>query len=207
VPAVERRRYQKRLKPSDRREAILDAALSVVLATGDLRATMAAVAAAGGVTKPVVYDYFANSEQLMMALLAREGARAMQVLEAVLPDPGALPEVEDRAEWLVARFEQFLRAVEEEPAPWRLTLMPPEGAFPEVRERVDLAREAVRQRIVALLQWGLPAGGAGLDLDLLSHAVHAVVQRFARLVILEPEGHVPERAAAFLRSLLAAIAS
>jgi len=50
---------------------ILDAALEVFSANGYAGTTMQSVADAAGVTKPVVYDCFANRDELLLALLAR----------------------------------------------------------------------------------------------------------------------------------------
>jgi AcrR family transcriptional regulator len=203
MEVIERRRYQKRLKPSERRESVLDAALALIARTGDLRVTMAAVAAEAGVTKPIVYDYFANAEALLGALLKREGTRALAVLEQVLPDPSTLPARGDRTHVLLERLARYLQAVQEHPNVWRLTLLPPEGTAPAVRARVEKERELVRQRIAALLSWGLPREARReLDLELLSHAIHAIVQRFARQLILEPGTYTPERVIALMRQLL-----
>lgn len=202
MDTVQRRRYQKRLKPSDRREAILDAAMSLITRTGDMRVTMASVAAEGGVTKPVVYDYFANAEALLVALLTREGIKQVAAMNEVLPDPASLPDVEDKLAVVLAQFEHFLRAVQENPGRWQLTVVPPEGAIPGVRVRVEMEREAVRQRIMRILEWAMADQAGEVDLDLMSHAIHAVGQRFARQLILEPDAYPPERVLAFLRNLL-----
>ncbi len=60
----------------------------------------------------------------------------------------------------------------------------------------------MRRKLVDLLEWGLPGGGKGLDLELLAHVVHAVIQRFARVVIFEPDVYPPERVTSFVRRLL-----
>jgi AcrR family transcriptional regulator len=199
---VQRRRYRKRLKASERREEVLDAALSLITRTGIFQVTMADVAAEGGVSKPIVYDYFANADQLLGALVKRQGARAVAVLEKMIPDPASLPPVADRASFLLERLGLYLRAVAEDPDLWRLTLSPPDGMTPVVRARIEKEREAVRRRIMGLLEWSLPGGGKGLDLELLAHVIHAVIQRFARLVIFEPDVYTPARVTGFLRRLL-----
>jgi AcrR family transcriptional regulator len=201
MKTVKRRRYQKRLKASERREAVLDAALSLITRTGVFQVKMADVADEAGVTKPIVYDYFANADDLLAALLKREGARAFEVIAEVLPDPDSLPRKGDRAAILMERVAIYLRAVQERPNLWRLTLMPPDGTAPAVRARVEMAREGVRQRILSLLVWAV-RDPRGLDLDVLSHAIHALAQRFARQIILQPEEYTPERITTFTRKLL-----
>lgn len=47
-----------------------------------------------------------------------------------------------------------------------------------------------RLRIVELLKWAIP-DTKGLDLDLMAHAIHALTQRFARQMILEPDDFPP----------------
>jgi AcrR family transcriptional regulator len=200
---VERRRYQKRLKASERREAVLDAALALIARTGEFRVTMAQVAAEAGVTKPIVYDYFANAEQLMDALLKREGARARAVMSEVLAEPARLQGREGKLELLLARLGVFLHAVCDNPSLWRVMLMPPEGTAASVRDQVEREREVVRLRIVQLLEWALPrAARRDLDLELLSHSLHAVAQRFARQMVLDPAAFPPERVLAFVRRVL-----
>jgi AcrR family transcriptional regulator len=144
VERVQRRRYQKRLKASERRETVLDAALALISRTGVFRVTMAQVAEEAGVTKPIVYDYFENAEALLEALLEREGLRATRILVEVLPDPTTLPARGDRALILMQKLRLWLRAVREHPDVWRLTLMPPDGTGPAVRARVERERELVR---------------------------------------------------------------
>ena len=198
---MQRRRHQKRLTASERREAVLDAALAVITRTGIFDVKMGDVADEAGVTKPIVYDHFANADQLLAALLHREGARAFEVIEKVLPDPETLPRRGDRASILVAQVELFLRAVLERPNLWRLTLMPPEGTAPALRARVEMAREQVRLRIAKLLRWAV-RDDKGVDVDLASHAIHALAQRCARQMILQPEEYTPERIMTFTRQLL-----
>jgi AcrR family transcriptional regulator len=195
------RRHQKRLTASERREVVLDAALAVITRTGIFDVKMGDVADQAGVTKPIVYDYFANADQLLAALLQREGARAFEVIEKVLPDPGALPRRGDRLVILVEHVELFLRAVHERPNVWRLTLMPPEGTAPALRARVEMAREHVRLRIAKLLSWAV-RDDKKVDVDLASHAIHALAQRFARQMILQPKAYTPERIMTFTRHLL-----
>jgi AcrR family transcriptional regulator len=198
---VQRRRYKKRLKASERREEVLDSALSLITRTGVFQVTMADVAAEGGVSKPIVYDYFANADQLLAALIKRQGERALAVIEQVLPEPASLPAGTEKASFLADRLGLYLRSVQEDPDLWRLTLSPPDGMTPVVRARIEKEREAARVRILGLLEWSLAGAGRGLDLELLSHAIHAVVQRLARLIIAEPDRYTPERVVTAVRKV------
>jgi AcrR family transcriptional regulator len=78
----------RRLSAPERREAILDAALQVFGARGYETASMSEVAAAGGISKPVLYDHFASKRDLYVALVDRESASLSAALTASL-DPAA----------------------------------------------------------------------------------------------------------------------
>jgi len=62
------------MAPEERREKILDAAVELILATGHAGCSLEDVAAAAGVSKPLVYKYFAKREELLKVLLEREFA-------------------------------------------------------------------------------------------------------------------------------------
>ena len=63
-----------RLDRDDRRDALLDAASALVV-SGDIEAvSMEAVAEIAGVSRPLVYKHFANRNELLEALYAREAA-------------------------------------------------------------------------------------------------------------------------------------
>ncbi len=79
---------RRRLTAPERREAILDAALEVFGARGYETASMSEVAAAGGITKPVLYDHFTSKQGLYVALVDREAASLSAALTASF-DPAA----------------------------------------------------------------------------------------------------------------------
>ncbi len=76
------RRQQNRL---NRERAILDAALKVFAATGYSGATMDAVAAEAGVTKPTLYSYFPSKESLFQAMMLGKRDLMLDVFEHPLP--------------------------------------------------------------------------------------------------------------------------
>jgi len=61
-----------RLDPEVRRQMILDTAASLVMSQGISGCSLDAVAAASGVSKALVYKYFANRDALLSALIRRE---------------------------------------------------------------------------------------------------------------------------------------
>src|SRR3954471_4492151 len=66
--AVKRRR----MRGGERREQLLDVAAAIVRSQGVHAVTMERVAAEADVSKPVVYSHFANTTELVGALLGRE---------------------------------------------------------------------------------------------------------------------------------------
>jgi AcrR family transcriptional regulator len=194
------------LQPSERREEVLDAALRVVVRTGDFQATMATIAAEGGVTKPVVYDYFENRDELLAALLDREIERAKHMLAEAIPDLGEIVHA-DPDEVLVAQTAAFLEVVHRHPETWRFVLMPPVGAPAELRRRIEEGRERAQQALTLVISWGFTTRGgpSGIDVDLFAHSMLAVGQRATELSLTRPEEYPPERVLDYVRGLLAGL--
>src|ERR671919_2046348 len=65
------------LGPERRRPLVLDAAHDLFLANGFEGTSMDSIAAAAGVSKPVVYDCFASKDELFTAMLDREEERIL----------------------------------------------------------------------------------------------------------------------------------
>src|SRR5438445_13112457 len=88
-PPKARRRYAPRMPPAERREQLIDAALSVILEHGYSGVSIEAIARTAGVTRPVVYDHFPNLGKLLQALIEREEHYALEQLARVVPEvPG-----------------------------------------------------------------------------------------------------------------------
>lgn len=191
-----RRKYARRLPPEQRREQLLDAALSLIPAGFDT-VTMESVAKHAEVTKPVLYDLFANRASLISALLEREAARATEQVLAALPTDFATRAPEDA---FADAVRVFVQAVVEAPDRWRLVLLPPEGTPHEFRAQVELVRAGVLAQIEDLAALGVKELGGLDDLDsaLLGHAMLALAEMSGRLVLTEPEKFTPDRLVAFV---------
>jgi hypothetical protein len=99
--------------------------------------------------------------------------------------------------------------VARDPDTWRPILLPPDGTPKVVRERVDRDRDQVRRQFEPLLAWGLAGRGvdpAGVDLELASHSLLAVVEHWGRLVLSDPDHFSPARLAGFVEGLLGGLA-
>ncbi|GLY46934.1 TetR/AcrR family transcriptional regulator [Lentzea sp. NBRC 102530] len=191
-----RRKYARRLPPEQRREQLLDAALSLIPAGFDT-VTMESVAKQAEVTKPVLYDLFANRGELIGALLEREAGRATEQVLAALPTDFATRSPDDA---FADAVRAFVNAVVEAPDRWRLVLLPPEGTPAEFRAQVELVRAGVLAQIEDLAALGLEELGRLDDLDsaLLGHAMLALAEMSGRLVLTDPEKFTPDRLAAFV---------
>ena len=205
-PASARRPYAARLPPAERREQLLTAAQTIALERGFHAVTIDGVARAAGVTRPVVYGAFEDRTALLTALLDRGEQRALAGLAPVLPAlPGPDDDV-DPDELLLRGITAYLQTVVGDPDTWRLILVPPEGAPPELAERVNAQRRVVLRTLRGLLDWGLTRrGGPPLDADLFARSVFTLAEGAARLLLEHPERWTIEQFTDFTRETLAAL--
>jgi AcrR family transcriptional regulator len=176
-----------------RREQLLDAAKALVAEHGFHGVSIEAVARSAGITRPIVYRHFDDLAALLEALVDRETVRALLQLRDVLPG-----DVTD----LIAAFDGYLRAVRSDPVTWRLVLVPPEGAPALLRERIAAGRAAVVEQLAAAV--GPRAGSP--DPELTAHALSAVADEGARLMLADPARYPPDRLLAHAHWLLAGAA-
>lgn len=142
--AVHMARRAAHLGPERRRESILDAAQRVFANGGFEAASMAAIARAAGVAKPVLYDAFpGGKEHLYFALLDRGEQRFTAHLEGVFESASGRP-LEDA---LRAGLGGFLDYAELEPEAFRVIFGPAGSASPEIVRRTERVREAVIERM------------------------------------------------------------
>ena len=201
-----RRPYAARMAPEQRREQLLDTALATALERGFHAVTVDGVARAAGVTRPVVYGLFADRAALLTALMDRSESRALAQLAPALPAVPAEGDDVDPDELLVAGVTAYLSAVRDDPPTWRVVLMPPEGAPPELTERLNSGRRAVLRTLRELVAWGLAErGGPDVDVDLFARGVQTLSEGAARLLLEHPERYDVERFAAFTRSLFGSL--
>jgi len=172
------------MRAEARREQILDITHGIVDSEGFHAATVGRIAGEAGVTRAVLYQQFGDLAGLFVALIDRESARAAaQYLEATeAADSGDGP--------FVGTFAGVLRAVDAHPATWRLFLLPPEGAPPELHRRLAESQEAVRHSLVERLRTVLP----GLpDAEYAARMVQAAGRELLQLRLTDPESATPER--------------
>lgn len=201
-----RKPYASRLPPEERREQLLAAAQTIALDRGFHAVTIDGVAKACGVTRPVVYGTFADRTALLNAMVDRAERRVLGELATVFPAvPGPGDEL-DPDELLVVGLTAYLTSIASDPPTWRVILLPPEGAPPEMVGRVDAQRQVVLEHLTGLLEWGLERrGGPALDVELFARAVVALAEGAGRLVLEDPERWTVPAFAAFARTTLSAL--
>lgn len=200
-----RRPYAARLPPDERRDQILSAALDLALERGFHAITIEGVARACGVTRPVVYGCFDDRTALLDALMDRAEERALAGLAIVFPDVPGEHDTVDPDELIVAGLDAYLRAVAADPRTWRVILLPPEGAPPEMAARTNAQRRVLLRHLRGLSDWGLRRRGTPLDPDLFARSVFTLAEGAARLLLDDPDRWPVEHFTHFCRSVLVAL--
>lgn len=104
-----------------RRRELLEAADRVVLRDGP-QASMNAIAAEAGITKPILYRHFGDKSGLYAALATRHTDALLDSLRAALDAPA------DRRERVEATLDTYLAAIEARPQVYRFLMHPAEGS-------------------------------------------------------------------------------
>ncbi|MDQ6836200.1 MAG: TetR/AcrR family transcriptional regulator [Actinomycetota bacterium] len=181
------------MAPQQRREHLLDAALTVIVRHGYEGVSIEAIARTAGVTRPVIYDHFPNLGQLLSALIEREESAALAQLATVVPErPSTWG---NPAELFAAGIRRFLEAIISRPDSWRVILLPPEGTPATVREHVEVNRGRIQERIALLVRWAIERSRVpdDLDVELAARAIRSLSEEAGRQVLTDPEHFSPER--------------
>ncbi|MFI2412688.1 TetR family transcriptional regulator [Streptomyces sp. NPDC018947] len=103
-----------------RRRELLEAADRVVLRDGP-QASMNAIAAEAGITKPILYRHFGDKSGLYAALAQRHTDALLDSLRTALDAPA------DRRKRVEATLDTYLAAIEARPQVYRFLMHPAEG--------------------------------------------------------------------------------
>lgn len=137
-------------RPVARRDDLLDAADRVVTRDGS-RASMQAIAAEAGITKPILYRHFGDKNGLLRALAERH-------TEALLADlRAALMSTDDLRSRTAATIDTYLAAIEAKPEVYRFLTYGAERGEPELTWTVDVFARRLGDELAA---------GIALTLDL-----------------------------------------
>ncbi len=196
----QRRRYARRLPADERREQLLDAALTVLVREGYGNVTIEAIAREADVTRPVVYSAFDGLEPLLHALLDRTEKRGLERSLAIIAAAGDLSDID---QWILRAADALFDEVRAEPDVWRPILGLVQGAPAIVSQRIADTREVIRSYLAVGLEAGVQLRGRpDLDAEVLSHVVVSIAEEFGRLALDDPPRIEKERLLATIRQLL-----
>jgi AcrR family transcriptional regulator len=166
-----------RLPRAERMEQTVAAAHGLFAERGYAAVTMDGVAAAVGVTKPLLYNYFGNKEQLYLAVLERAGDGLLDtVVEAV-------GETANPAEALSLGLHAFFDFVDQDRAAWSVLFDETLPAGGEIAERVAGYRARLSDLIATSLLAQLPERSrerARTEVEALSTAVMGAAEALVR---------------------------
>ncbi|WP_432946456.1 TetR/AcrR family transcriptional regulator [Kribbella sp. CA-253562] len=192
-PVAEPRRRAAHLGPERRRPMILDAALQVFSERGFAGTTMQTVADAAGVTKPVVYASFANRDELLLALLAREEQHLVLSIMAALP---ANPGVGTPEQHVLDGLSAFLETAAKNPQSWRIVFGAQYGAAPVVADRVRAARAFLVEGLRLTLVQSLPGvTDPDANLPVLAEMLASMTESCARMLVVDGTDRSPRELA------------
>jgi AcrR family transcriptional regulator len=201
-PAEEPRQRAAHLGPERRRPLVLDAARHLFVAHGYRGTSMEGIAAAAGVTKPVVYRCYPNKQALFRALLEREEERLLASVTAALPDE---LDPDDLEAVFTAGFTALFVAAREEPDSWRIVFVSEHGSEPAIARRVRRARSAVVERLTEMAEPTLRSMGvedAARKAPVLSEVVASIAEGGVRLLLSDGKDWTPEELGEFLGRLV-----
>lgn len=166
-----------RLSRDDRMEQTLEAAHLLFAERGYASVTMDEIAAAVGVTKPLLYNYFGNKEQLYIACMERAGDSLIQTIA------GAVSETANPGDALGAGVRAFFSFLDTDRSAWAVlfdeTL--PHGG--EVFDRVASYRGQIVDLVSASLLAQMPMRrreAAEVEVAALSTALLGAAEGLAR---------------------------
>ena len=164
-----------RLARADRRDALLDAALTLV-AAGDIEmVSMEAVAERAGVSRPLVYKHFTNRSELLAAVYQRESALLHTELAA------AVTAADSVAEMFRALVRGALRAEAERGAAF--AALRAGGLRTRERRQEQRRRDRTTLRYFAanaLRDFGLDEPKARIGVAVLLGAIETVLAQWRR---------------------------
>jgi len=166
-----------RLPRAERERQMLSAARALFAERGYGAVTMDDVAAAVGVTKPLLYTYFGNKERLYLACM-EPAAQALQEEVA-----GAVAEAERPIDALELGVRAFFSYVDRDRDAWRVLFDETLPAGGEVARRVAEHREQLEAVVGRLVVARLPVargGRAAVEVEGLATALLGAAESLAR---------------------------
>lgn len=194
------RPYAARMTPDQRREQLLDVVLDIINTDGIAAVSMDSVARRAGVTRPVVYALFSDTNDLLRGSLDREEERALTQIADAIPDPAA----GDLVTSFSRMFDAYLTAVAHAPNRWRAIQMIADSSTAAFHKRVERARTALARQFEHALRDSHELD-ATTDFELLAHHILAATMDSGRLLLTQPNHYPHERLLAGLEKLIGAL--
>lgn len=173
----------RRLPRAEREQQTLDIAQALFAERGYAAVTMDEVAAAVGVTKPLLYNYFGNKERLYLACLGRTAdgliARLTEAFTAAA-DPG---------EGLREALRAFFAFVEADRAQWQVLYDETLPTGGQIAEHIDAYRAQATALVGEALRHLDPAPDPAL-LPGMAHALLGAVESLSRWWLRDGAGHL-----------------
>ncbi|MFE5475602.1 TetR/AcrR family transcriptional regulator [Nocardia sp. NPDC056541] len=189
------------MAPEQRREQLLDAVLRVIVGQGVHKVSIDTVAKEAGVSRPVVYGHFDDSDQLLLACLDREEAAAVAQMATVVPMMTT-----DPTQAMADSLEHFLDAVQAAPDRWRAAFQLADSSTPAFRRRLERGRRAFTEALTAYVRAAAPSGQlVSVDVELTARLVYALFWEAGRLVLAEPDAFPPQRIRDYAAQLIPAL--
>lgn len=166
-----------RLPRADRMEQTLLVAHDLFAEHGYAEVTMDAVAAAVGVTKPLLYNYFGNKERLYIACMERSGQALFEKIEE------SVARARNPADALNLGLRAFFEFLDSDRAAWAVLFSETSAHVASVAERVADYRGRIASLVAASLLARLPArhrAAAQTEVQALSEALLAAAEGLAR---------------------------
>ncbi|HEY4810698.1 MAG TPA: TetR/AcrR family transcriptional regulator [Solirubrobacteraceae bacterium] len=132
----------RRMQVDERRRQLLDAGAALFAQHAYEEISMRQIAAAAGVSKPLLYHYFPSKNELFLAAVT-EAASELQ--ELIAPSGAGTP-----VEQLTASLDAYLAWIEANGQTWS-KLMQSAAALPEARELVEGFRARTMELVLAKL--------------------------------------------------------
>ncbi|MEU9320259.1 MULTISPECIES: TetR family transcriptional regulator [unclassified Streptomyces] len=130
-----RQAERQRTAAESRRRELLEAADRVVLRDGP-GASMNAIAAEAGITKPILYRHFGDKGGLYRALAKRHTDALLIALRAALDAPA------ERRRRVESTLDTYLAAIEARPQVYRFLMHPADDAAPATEQGFDVGRHS-----------------------------------------------------------------
>ncbi|GAA0594779.1 TetR/AcrR family transcriptional regulator [Kribbella sandramycini] len=195
---TEQQSPKRRRDRAAREREILAAAERIFGERGYQGTSMDDVAAAVGVSKPLIYQYYGSKDGLFLACLA---SLRTQLLEYVADAVMAAADVEDA---LYAGFVAWFQFLDDHPQAWSVLIDEGMLAAGPMAAATDEVRNAFIDLISTMVRLNLPPDRPtdADEIEILAHSISGATERLAIWRSRTPNPPTPQKVARTLQDLL-----